>query len=119
MAHGTTYIFDFPALKRVLAKHDVRVMCRLLFRGGKQNGAMDAIRFNRERRLRIKLIWQDPLNQLSSLPAAFGLSTQAQHLHAAFWRFYVCSSLLEQTFYERNPFDDYTHRGPMKPNLLD
>ena len=51
----------------MLAKHAARVMGRLLLSGGKQNGAMDAIRSHRERRLRIKLIGQDPLNQLLAL----------------------------------------------------
>jgi hypothetical protein len=45
---------------------------------------MDAIRFHRKGRLRVKLIGQHPLNQLSSLAAAVGPGTQRRHLDAAF-----------------------------------
>jgi hypothetical protein len=45
---------------------------------------MDAIRFHDEGRLRIKLIGQDALDQLSSLPATLRLGTQGRHLCAAF-----------------------------------
>jgi hypothetical protein len=55
-----------------------------MFRGGKRNGAMDAIRFHRERRSRVKLIGQHPFNQFPSLPAALRLGTQRRHLHAPF-----------------------------------
>jgi hypothetical protein len=64
---------------------DARGMsCHLVFRGGKRNGAMDAIHFHGKGRSCIKLIGQHPLNQLSSLAAALGPSTQGRHLHAAF-----------------------------------
>jgi len=43
------------------------------------NGAMDAIRFHGKGRLRVKLIGQYLLDQLSSLPAALGLGTQRRH----------------------------------------
>ena len=61
------------------------MICHFVFRGGKRNGAMDAIRFHGEGRLRVKLIGQNSLNQLSSLPAAMALGPQRRHLHAAFF----------------------------------
>src|SRR5262249_10334478 len=62
----------------------VRTFCHFVFGGGKRNRAMDAIRFHGKGRLRVKLIGQHPLDQLSSLPAALRLGPQGRHLHAAF-----------------------------------
>jgi hypothetical protein len=45
-------------------------------KGGKRNGAIDAIRFHREGRSRVKLIGQHPFNQYPSLPAALRLGAQ-------------------------------------------
>jgi hypothetical protein len=63
---------------------DARIICRSVFRDGKRNGAVDAVRFRRKRRLRVELIGQHPFDQFPSLPAALGLDTQRRHLHAAF-----------------------------------
>ena len=71
------------ALVAAVLRH-ARMIYHPVFRGGKRNGAMDAIRFHRKGRLRVKLIGQHPLNQLSSLPAALGLGTQRRHLYTAF-----------------------------------
>jgi hypothetical protein len=64
------------------------MICHLVFKGGKRNGATDAIRFHGKGRLCVKLIGQHPLNQLSSLAAALGPGTQGRHLHAS-----ACHSL--------------------------
>jgi hypothetical protein len=63
----------------------IRMICHPVFRGGKRNGAVDAICFHGKGRLRVKLIGQHPLDQLSSLPAALRLGTQRRHFHTAFF----------------------------------
>src|SRR5260370_39354773 len=57
------------------------LLSQIVFGGGKRNGAMNAIRFHGKRRLRVKLIGQRLLNQLSSLTR---MLREGRHLHTAF-----------------------------------
>src|SRR5258708_26025888 len=69
---------DLPSALRCLPR---TLLSQIVFGGGKRNGAMNAIRFHGKRRLRVKLIGQRLLHQLSSFTR---MLTEGPHIHTAF-----------------------------------